>query len=735
MKAWNILWCLACTLSAGAQTVIEQPTAKGAAAFAIVVDNQTYKAARPSIMRYRDAVQRDGLATYIVRGDWRLPHEAKADIEQVYRQAGTLEGIVLVGDIPVAMVRNAQHLTTAFKMNEEKFPPRESSVPSDRYYDDLHLKFDFIAQDSVTPRLSYYRLREDSPQELRPTFYSARIACPAGWEGDRHARIAAFLDKCAQRKQEGMGRVDRVVSFNGGSYNSDCLVAWMDEEKAYRENFPLAFARSTGFKHWNFRTEERMKYPLLSELRREDTDIFMFHEHGLPTKQLINNDPEGDSFGARLALFKRALYQDVRDATEQGAGEDSLRSALQREYGLTPAFWQELHDASYWREDSARQADLYINPEDLRDAETNASFVMFDACYNGSFQDDDYLAAYYLFNPGRTVAAQGNTRNVLQDRWTIELLGLMSHGVRVGQYNRLVATLEGHLLGDPTAHFEPLAEGCTLRDDLTLRRKDEAHWTRLLSSPYADVQAVAWRMLADIQGGDDGALRARMLEAFKSTPLNTVRAELLKLLARKDDALFAEAVRRGIDAPYELVARHSANYAGERGDTAVLRAYVRACVEDTERQRVNYLLSTGLTLFPEADVMAALGRYYDSTTRQDAEAERKAVVRSVKAQFARVGRTNQRIADPSLPVATRVNAIRLLRNNPYHPHVALYLRTLQDESSPLPVRVALAEALGWFTHSVRRADIVAAAKDMLEQEQPDPLRAELEQTLRRLGAL
>ena len=51
MKAWNILWCLACTLSAGAQTVIEQPTAKGAAAFAIVVDNQTYEAARPSIMR------------------------------------------------------------------------------------------------------------------------------------------------------------------------------------------------------------------------------------------------------------------------------------------------------------------------------------------------------------------------------------------------------------------------------------------------------------------------------------------------------------------------------------------------------------------------------------------------------------------------------------------------------------------------------------------------------------
>lgn len=54
---------------------------------------------------------------------------------------------------------------------------------------------------------------------------------------------------------------------------------------------------------------------------------------------------------------------------------------------------------------------------------------------------------------GKTIVAQGNSRNVLQDRWTIEMIGLLSQGIRVGQWNRLIATLEGHIIGDPTFRF------------------------------------------------------------------------------------------------------------------------------------------------------------------------------------------------------------------------------------------------------------------------------------------
>lgn len=733
MRIAILALCLMLSVGSQAQTVIETPTQTQPTAFAIVIDNATYRATRNAVMRYRDAIQQDGLAAYIVRGDWKNPDEVKTDITKVYQQATALEGIVLVGDIPVAMIRNAQHMTTAFKMNETTFPFPQSSVPSDRFYDDLHLKFKFIRQDSVAPHLFYYELTEDSPQTLNPTFYSARIKYPEAWEGDKYQAIADFLDKAARLKQQQKGnRLDEVVSYNGGSYNSDCLIAWMDEEKAYHENFPLAFRNSTSFKHWNFRMDDAMKYSLFDELQRPGVDVFMFHEHGLPTQQLINNEPVGDAFGSRHALFKNALYHQVREAVEEGESEDSLLQAYTHKYHLTAPFWKELHDEAYWQADSTAYADMYINPADLRGKQTRPTFVMFDACYNGSFHESDYLAAYYLFNDGTTAVAQGNTRNVLQDRWTIEMIGLLSHGVRVGQYNRLVATLEGHLLGDPTVRFAPLAEGCTLSEEMTLQRGDTAHWQALLRSPHADVQSLALRLLVDADA--DHRLSARLLQVFRETPFNTVRMEALKLLSRYNNADFTEAVAEGLGDAYELVARQSANYAGEVGDAdRLLKPYVRACIEDTERQRVNYLLSTGLTLFPQDRVREAIESYYNSTYRLDAQSEKAAVLKGIAAQFARVERTNQRIADPSLSPDKRISAIRLLRNNPYHPYVDQYLQVLQNEATPTEVRVALAEALGWFTHSVRRTDIAKACRTLLQTQQPEALRQELVQTLGRLG--
>lgn len=41
-------------------------------------------------------------------------------------------------------------------MNEKAFPWDQSSVPTDRFYDDLNLKFEFIRQDSVNHQHFYY---------------------------------------------------------------------------------------------------------------------------------------------------------------------------------------------------------------------------------------------------------------------------------------------------------------------------------------------------------------------------------------------------------------------------------------------------------------------------------------------------------------------------------------------------------------------------------------------------
>lgn len=247
----SIILAAGTATSAWAGVVTEKPVAKGCpTSFAIVTDRATYDATRPAMLRYRDAVEADGLATYIVHDDWTSPTQVREAIKELYASDPNLEGIVLVGDVPVAMVRNGQHMTTAFKMDEEKYSFIDSSVPSDRFYDCLDLEFRYLKQDSTNGHLFYYELTEDCPQKLDPTFYSARIRYPQLRGGDKYEGISMFLDKAARAKAEMKeDKVDRVVSFNGHGYNSDCLMAWMDEEKAYREHFPGSFKTSSGFKH------------------------------------------------------------------------------------------------------------------------------------------------------------------------------------------------------------------------------------------------------------------------------------------------------------------------------------------------------------------------------------------------------------------------------------------------------------------------------------------------------
>ncbi|MBQ7441000.1 MAG: hypothetical protein IJV52_05705, partial [Prevotella sp.] len=237
-----------------AEPVVIQPQKQHPTAFAVITDKTTFTRCNEAILKYRDAVEYDGLSTYIIHADWQTPDEVRGMLQKLYGECPTLEGIVLVGDIPIAMVRNAQHMTTAFKMDEAKFPIYESSVPTDRFYDDLHLQFRFMQKDSANNQLFYYQLTEESPQSLQPTFYSARIKYPEGMGGDKYEGISAFLTKAANAKyQLKNNQMDEVVTYNGGSYNYDCLMVYMDEEKAYRENFPLAFRNGLSFKHWNFR--------------------------------------------------------------------------------------------------------------------------------------------------------------------------------------------------------------------------------------------------------------------------------------------------------------------------------------------------------------------------------------------------------------------------------------------------------------------------------------------------
>ncbi|MBQ8672885.1 MAG: HEAT repeat domain-containing protein [Bacteroides sp.] len=714
-----------------AQTVVVKPTAEQATSFAIVTDNETYHQTENSLLRYRDAVEKDGLATYIIRGDWKNPTEVKEQIVKVYKEANHLEGIVLVGDIPVALVRNAQHFTTAFKMNEAVYPFEQSSVPTDRFYDALDLEFEFLRPDSINPQHFYYKLKESSPQVLRPTFYSARIKYPVARGGDKYKAIAAFLDKAAKAKERlQKDQLDQVVSYNGSSYNSDCLIAWMDEERAYKENFPLAFKTSTSFKHWNFRMENPMKYRLFDELQRPDVDVFMFHEHGMPTAQLINNGATGEDFSSRYERLRSELYSYVqRMARRKKVAEDTIRVALEKEFGLKPEFWGKMGTPEQIKADSLYDGIQHITTEDMLTRKSNPTFVMFDACYNGSFHEDDYIAGSYIFSGGNTLVAQGNTRNVLQDRWTIEMIGLLSHGIRVGHYNRLIASLEGHLIGDPTVRFAPV-EANDLSASISTRAADKAYWEGQLESPYADVRSLALRMLADHD--QEKRLSDMLYKTYCETPFITVRAEALRLLSRYRDANFTNAVKAGISDSYERLARHASDYANKMGDPVLLPAMVKAIVDESERQRVQYTLMGAIQNFKWEDVEAATRAYFATANRVNKEQEEATVLRIFKRSIEKMDKQKANMTNPELEPMDRIMNMRTWRNYPRHPEIDFSLAYIGDDSNPLDTRVVMAEVLGWYHLSYRKDDIVKGLKALQKKTLPDEVQAEIVQTLRRI---
>ena len=249
------------------------------------------------------------------------------------------------------------------------------------------------------------------------------------------------------------------MTYAGDGYNSDCLVCWMDERVAIDENFPLTDTRKAGnLRQLNFRMDDYMKYRVFDELVRPEVDAMFFNEHGSPDKQHVGSyTTEPDSFDGQYSQLKAevmiALYMERRKGDK--ADVEGAKQYFKEKYHLTDAFF-ETKKTEADDDTKAKGDQTIVSLEDLETLAAQPRFVMLNACYNGSFHKPGYITGYYIFGPGRTVATQGNTVNVLQDRWTYELVGLLSHGVRVGQYNRLIASLEGHIIGDPAFRFQPV---------------------------------------------------------------------------------------------------------------------------------------------------------------------------------------------------------------------------------------------------------------------------------------
>ena len=103
------------------QTIVAPQQRPEKTSFAIVTDQVTWEKCRPEIENYRAVLEQEQLPAYILAGQWKNPEQIKELLMRLYRES-RLEGAVFIGDIPIPMIRKAQHMTSAFKMDEEKSP-------------------------------------------------------------------------------------------------------------------------------------------------------------------------------------------------------------------------------------------------------------------------------------------------------------------------------------------------------------------------------------------------------------------------------------------------------------------------------------------------------------------------------------------------------------------------------------------------------------------------------------
>lgn len=735
-KIRSILYCAVILFLTPNFTIAKEiiPASKGvyASSFAIIVDTKTLSQVRDELIAYKNCLNEEGLGAFIIADDWATPEQVKSEIVANYKKRPILEGIVFVGDIPVVRVHNAQHMTSAFKMDEVKFPKEESAVPTDRFYDDLDLKFNFVERDNTNPLHFYYRLSEDSPQNLQSDIYSARMTPPSDYGVDRSELLKRYLKKVVIAHKE-QNAFDKLIVFNGHGYNSDCLTAWNNEQFVMKEHFPLAFKSSEGNGFYNFRQDPFMKFKLYDKIQEPKTDLFIFHEHGAFDTQYITGEYPSASSTDDVSYFEAIndptkkighlayLSSTIRNQYRKYKGEkaENFKKTAIEKYKLTQDFFDQKRLDSTKLSDSKIVNEVNIYLDDLKDKNMQSRVTIFDACYNGSFHRPGYIAGYHVFGNGNTVVAQGNTVNVLQDKWTIELIGILNEGARVGFWQKETQFLESHLIGDPTFKFTS-ANSKKLNYDLALSANSKSIWEGYLKSNNPNLKAIALKMIGKIDGSTSSA---SMLNIYKTSEFYGVRMEALKRLIDIKDANMVAALNLAINDPYELIRRNAARYAGYSGDESLVKSLVSTVLFSDESQRVQYAAASSLKMFPSEVVICELKKQGADTT----------LINNFISDYNDQQSSLEAMNDKKGKVDGRLSIIRSYRNYNVHAHAQHLLAIVTDQSDNIELRIAAAEALGWFDRSIKRTEIVTKLKQLQSNPSQDKrLLSEIQQTITRL---
>ena len=713
-----------CLQGMQAQTVIK-PTVKTKTTFAIVVDQKSYDAAKSEIDAYRASVENEGLGTYLLIDEWKRPEPIREQLIQLHAdKKAPLEGCVFIGDVPIAMVRDAHHLTSAFKMSPDA-DWKQSSVPSDRYYDDFDLKFDYIKQDSTLTAYHYVSLSPEGNQYIMPDIYSSRIR-PLQVEGmDKYQQIRDYLKKVVAEKQSN-NVLDQLTMARGHGYNSEDLVAWSGEQLALREQMPQLFKAGNVVKFYDFETQYPAKPYYLNEIQREGLDIMLFHHHGGPTTQYLNGSENGSDITISKENIKRYLRSRIKRLMRKNDQETAINICVE-EYDVPRKWCEEVLEESYAKKDSIYNANMDIFAEDIHKLTPHARFVLFDACYNGSFHKEDNMVGAYIFAPGKTIATMGCTVNTIQDKWPDEFLGLMAEGMRIGQFTRFTCFLENHLAGDPTFHFVPNgALNMDVNEAIVLKEGDVNFWKKQLTSPSADMQAMALRQL---EMANYKEIVPLLQKSYFESDKFVVRLEAMRLLVLNHPESSIEVLQAAVNDTYELIRRYATEYCELSSSPEIVSAWAESVLMRGHEKRHSFRVSSAMDAFAYTNAKAELERFANEWTWYD-RTKIDNFIKRFETNKTNLEKDLAYIVNPETTDKQLSREISIYRNNPITPAIEPLLGILKNENRGETIRVTAAETLGWYTLHFDKARIVNELKAFTTSN--EKIMKEVRKTINRL---
>ncbi len=687
--------------------------------FAIVVDPKSYQEAKNEINDYAKAIEDvNGLKVYIVQDKWGVPDSIRTELARLHFQKSfPIEGAVLLGDIPVAMIRDAQHMTSAFKMNQ-KFDRRESSVPSDRFYDDLGLKFKFLDKDSVKPYF-YYSLKAESRQYLRPTIYSGRIRPTDAGGTSRYDKLRAYLRKVVAEKRT-KNKLDQTLYFNGHGYVSGSVMARIDEKLGLYEHFPWLLQQKNGIGYISHDQQNITKYLLMNELQRLELDYAILHHHGAPDTQYLDDLPDVKSPRQAKDFIKAYLRANLHHAVDdKGKDKDSTIAKLLKFMDVPASWLSDAYDPDVIRKDSIDNADIDLTIADFKahGYKPNCRVIMIDACFTGSFHLDDCIANEYIFNPGKTVAVIANSVNVLQDKWSDRYMGLLGLGANVGFIPRFSGYLESQVIGDPTFSFASADPAAGDINEL-LAANNYKVWTKYLKNDkYPDLKSMAIEQYQ--QAGKISS--AELLNFFRNSKSALVRVQALTSLSEDHNDDFIKAVSLGVGDSYELVQRFSLNYVSKSGDPRLIPALISVSISNNTSERCNFSAQNALSMFPEDKLMAEFARRFDndSICYLNKDKVRKSIAKAISSSAKKWLETIDEVCNEETPIKRRRQSIRITRNFTPPYEIGRLIETVKTTKNP-EVQTMILESLGWRNCSYQAPTIAEFAKQVSEDSNYAP---------------